>query len=60
VHDDVALTLGIADGAEAARANPHHRARIVGDLAKLVDFLTELGVVDDATRPEWVARGLAA
>jgi hypothetical protein len=58
VHDDVAATLGIPGGAEAARANPHHRARIVGDLAKLVDFLTELGVVDDTTRPEWVERGL--
>jgi len=60
VHDDVAATLGIPDGAEAARANPHHRARIVGDLAKLVEFLTELGVIDDATRPEWIERGLAA
>jgi hypothetical protein len=60
VNDDVADALGIAGGADAARANPHHRARIVGDLAKLVDFLTELGVVDDTNRHEWTSRGLAA
>jgi hypothetical protein len=60
VNDEVAATLGIPDGAEAARANPHHRARIIGDLAKLVDFLSELGVVDAANRHEWSERGLAA
>jgi hypothetical protein len=60
VNDDVAETLGIPDGADAARANPHHRARIVGDLAKLVDFLTELGVIDATNRTEWTERGLAA
>jgi hypothetical protein len=60
VNDDVAATLDIPDGAEAARANPHHRARIVGDLAKLVEFLTELGVIDDTNRAEWTSRGLAA
>jgi hypothetical protein len=60
VNDEVSATLGIVDGGEAARANPHHRARIIGDLAKLVDFLTELGVVDAANRHEWSERGLAA
>ena len=60
VNDEVASTLGIPDGAEAARANPHHRARIVNDLAKLVDFLTELGVIDATNRAEWIDRGLAA
>ncbi len=60
VNDDVAATLGIADGAAAARNNPHHRARIVGDLAKLVEFLSELGVIDAGNRHEWTSRGLAA
>jgi hypothetical protein len=60
VNDEVAATLGIDDGAAAARANPHHRARIVDDLAKLVAFLTDLGVIDDTSRTEWNERGLAA
>ena len=60
VDDAVAETLGIAGGGDAARANPHHRARIVNDLAKLVDFLTELGVIDATNRHEWTSRGLAA
>ena len=60
VNDRVYETLGIPNGADAARTNPHHRARIVADLAKLTDFLTELGVIDDDNRPEWVERGLAA
>jgi hypothetical protein len=59
VNDDVYETLGIAGGAQAARSNPRHQARIVGDLAKLVDFLTELGVVDATNRHEWTSRGLA-
>ena len=46
-------TLGIAGGGDTARANPHHRARIVDDLAKLADFLTELGVIDATNRHEW-------
>jgi hypothetical protein len=60
VNDDVGTTLGIANGGDVARANPIHRARIIGDLAKLVDFLTELGVVDATNRHEWTTRGLAA
>ena len=60
VNDDVYAELGIEGGGDAARANPHHRERIVGDLAKLTDFLTKLGVIDDANRTEWVERGLAA
>jgi hypothetical protein len=60
VNDAVSAALGIADGGDAARANPHHRARIVADLAKLVDFLTDLGVVDATNRGEWTSRGLAA
>ena len=60
VNDAVSATLGIAGGGDAARANPRHRARIVGDLAKLVDFLTDLGVIDTTNRHEWTSRGLAA
>jgi len=59
VDDAVAETLGIPGGGDAARANPHHRTRIVNDLAKLVDFLTELGVIDATNRHEWTTRGLA-
>ena len=60
VNDDVYAELGIAGGAEAARANPLHRARIVADLAKLTDFLVKLGVIDDTNRGAWVEHGLAA
>jgi hypothetical protein len=60
VNDSVYETLELTDGAAAARSNPHHAARIVSDLAKLTDFLTELGVIDDDRRSEWVERGLAA
>ena len=58
VNADVYRELGIEDGAAAARANPAHRTRIVNDLAKLVAFLEELGVIDDTTRSAWVERGL--
>lgn len=60
VNDDVYAELGIADGGDAARANPHHQSRIVGDLAKLTEFLTKLGVIDDTNRDAWVEHGLAA
>jgi hypothetical protein len=60
VNEQVYDALGIIGGAEAARTNPHHRTRIVGDLAKLTGFLTELGVIDQAHRAAWVERGLAA
>jgi hypothetical protein len=60
VNDAVYESLGIADGGDAARANPRHLERIAGDLAKLTGFLAELGVISDASRPEWVERGLAA
>ncbi|HEX4492134.1 MAG TPA: diiron oxygenase [Acidimicrobiia bacterium] len=52
--------LGIADGAEIARANPHHRQVIVAGLAKLTAFLTDIGVIDDASVEAWTALGLAA
>ncbi len=52
--------LGITGGADTARTNPHHRARVVEGLAKLTAFLTELGVIDDTTRPTWRELGLVA
>lgn len=60
VNDSVYETLGIADGGHAARTSPHHLARIAADLEKLTTFLTELGVIDDDRRSEWIERGLAA
>jgi len=60
VHDGVYETLGIANGAEIARANPRHRERVVTDLAKLTAFLTDLGVIDPTNRDAWTERGLAA
>ena len=58
VNPDVYRTLDIDGGAEAARSNPGHQARIIGDLSKLVSFLEELGVIDERNRGAWVERGL--
>jgi P-aminobenzoate N-oxygenase AurF len=58
VNPDVYTTLGIEGGLEAAKANRHHRDRIVRSLARLTDFLTELEVITEATRPNWEAAGL--
>jgi hypothetical protein len=52
--------LGIADGAEIAKANPYHREKIVNGLAKLTTFLAEVGIIDDESRPMWEAFGLVA
>jgi hypothetical protein len=60
VNPAVYEELGIEGGADAARANPHHQARVVEGMAKLVALLTELGVIDDTTRPTWSALGLVA
>ncbi len=53
VDDAVYDELGIVDGAAIARANPHHRARMVEGLAKLTAFLGELGVIDADSRSTW-------
>jgi hypothetical protein len=52
--------LGIDGGIDAARTNPHHRARVVEGLTKLTSFLAELGVIDPETRPAWQGLGLVA
>jgi ribosomal protein S18 acetylase RimI-like enzyme len=46
-------TLGIEGGEEAARANPHHKARVIEGLAKLTSFLGELGVIDETSVKVW-------
>jgi ribosomal protein S18 acetylase RimI-like enzyme len=53
-------TLGIVGGEADARANPHHRARVVEGLTKLTSFLQELNVIDDAATPTWRQFGLIA
>jgi hypothetical protein len=52
--------LGIANGAQIAAANPHHRATIVAGLAKLTSFLAEIGVIDDTRQDTWATLGLTA
>jgi len=58
VDPAVSEHLGIANGAELARANPHHRSVILAGLSKLTTFLTEVGVIDDAHRAAWCDLGL--
>jgi hypothetical protein len=60
VNPAVYEALGIQGGAEAARSNPHHQARVIEGVAKLTAFLGELGVIDDAERPTWRELGLVA
>lgn len=60
VNDAVYEALGIDNGAAAARTSPQHRARIIADLAPLLAFLVEIGVIQGDHQAEWVERGLAA
>src|SRR3954449_8487045 len=60
VDDAVYDELAITDGAAIARANPHHRARVVEGLSKLTAFLDELGIIDAESRPIWEDLGLVA
>jgi hypothetical protein len=50
--------LGIEDGASIARHNPNHQERVIRDLAKLTEFMVELGVINTVTRPLWRLLGL--
>jgi hypothetical protein len=50
--------LGIEGGADIARANPRHQETVIAGLAKLTTFLSEIGVIDDETRPVWAGLGL--
>lgn len=58
VNPDVYAALGIEGGYEAALASPHHHRRIVRSLAGLTSFLSEIGVINDATRSLWEEAGL--
>ena len=60
VNDEVYDTVAIDGGAEAARNNPRHAARVADDLGKLTGFLRELGLIDDTSHANWVELGLAA
>ena len=60
VNAAVYRELGIDGGDDIARANPHHRARVIEGFAKLAALLTDLGVITEATRPTWVELGLVA
>jgi P-aminobenzoate N-oxygenase AurF len=60
IDTDVYETLGIVRGEEDARANPHHRARVVEGLAKLTTFLRQLSVIDDDSSPTWCELGLVS
>ena len=53
-------TVGVRRGLAEARANPHHRERIVRDLGRLTGLLTDVGVITPMTRPLWRALGLIA
>jgi hypothetical protein len=58
VDPQVYAHLGIEDGEQIARANPHHRATVVAGLAKLTSFLEEVGVIDEPHRRSWESLGL--
>ena len=60
VNSSVYEHLGIAGGADAARTNPHHRARVIEGLTKLTSFLRELGVIGATNDETWRAKGLTA
>ncbi len=52
--------LGVVDGEAIARTNPHHCDRVIEGLAKLANFLTELGVIDADNAAVWRDLGLIA
>ena len=58
VNPHVYRTLGIEGGAAQANRNPWHRERVARDLRKLTDLLSDIGVINRATRPVWRAMGL--
>lgn len=60
IDERVYADLGIADGLALVHANPAYRATVVAGLAKLTGFLTEIGIIDDTTRADWLDRGLVA
>ena len=53
-------TLGIRNGEALARSNPLRQLRVIDDLASLVEFLEQISVITDGTRPFWAELGLCA
>lgn len=51
-------TLGIDDGYDAVKANPHYQAQVTNGLSKLTAFLTSIEVIDDVTHDTWRELGL--
>lgn len=61
VHPDIYKNLGLPPEAWEIAKNNKHRARIRREMsAELVDFLTEIDVVDEKVAPKWRAAGLMA
>ena len=52
--------LSIEDGLAIARNNPRYQATVVAGLAKLTGFLSDVGIIDESSRPTWAALGLVA
>jgi len=61
VHPDIYRNVGLPPEAAAiAKSNPH-RARIRREMSQgLVDFLSEIEIIDDKIAPRWRAAGLMA
>jgi hypothetical protein len=57
LNPDVFDTLGIQDGADIARTNPHHCATVVAGLAKLTSFLGDLQIISPSDT-RWADLGL--
>ncbi len=61
VHPDIYKNLGLPPEARAMAKNNPHRARIKREMsAQLVEFLTEIDIVDGKAAPKWRAAGLMA
>jgi len=52
--------LRIDGGVDVVRANPNYQATVVAGLSKLTGFLSDIGIIDDASGNTWTALGLVA
>lgn len=60
IQPGIFKALGIMGGEAAARSNPSHKQRVIDDLASLVEFLEQVAVINDRTRPFWEELGLCS
>lgn len=60
IQPGIFKTLGIRDGEALARNNPLHKQRVIADLSSLVEFLEQVSVINDRTRPLWEELELCA